>query len=230
MARARTSDVAKDKALRKTGKTAGALAQARQTKGKSSGRRHHDANVENILGSAASLFAEKSFGLASIREIAARANISFPRIYYYLRNKEELLYLVARRGIERSISSYEQLSAKITDPSEKLRIFIENHFSASSSSPAEAKVLIQETSKLSEPYLSEIRELERQYTEACRTLLTDVARAHGKELSRARSRILVSLLFGALNSMGNWYIPERDEPHLREITDELYRMFSSAVQ
>jgi AcrR family transcriptional regulator len=222
--------VAKEKAVRKTIKTASSAAPARQAKAKPAARRHHDANVDNILGSAASLFAEKSFGLASIREIAARAGISFPRIYYYLRNKEELLYLVAKRGLERSISSYEKLSANVTDPAEKLRLLIENHFSSSTSSPAEAKVLIQETSQLSEPYLSEIRAMERQYTETCRTLLTEMARANGKELSRARSRILVSLLFGTLNSMGNWFDPERDTPHLHEITNEIYRMFSGAVQ
>jgi AcrR family transcriptional regulator len=222
--------VAKDKAVRKTIKSAASGTPARQEKSKPAARRHHDANVENILGSAASLFAEKSFGLASIREIAARAGISFPRIYYYLRNKEELLYLVARRGVERSINSYEKLSANIDDPDEKLRIFIENHFSSSSASPAEAKVLIQETSKLSEPYLSEIQAMERQYTDTCRELLTELARANGKELSRARSRILVSLLFGALNSMGNWYVPARDESHLPEITNEIYRMFAGAVQ
>jgi AcrR family transcriptional regulator len=225
----RSGDVAKEKAVRKTTKTVGAPPQPRHAKGKSNARRHHDANVDNILGSAASLFAEKSFGLASIREIAARAGISFPRIYYYLRNKEELLYLVAKRGLERSITSFEKLSADITDPNETLRIFVENHFSSSTSSPAEAKVLIQETSKLSEPYLSEIRTMERQYTETCRALLTEVARANGKELSRTRSRILVSLLFGALNSMGNWYIPTRDEPHLHEITNEIYRMFATAA-
>lgn len=223
--------MAKEKAaLRKTSKAVSVSAQPRQGKTKAGARRHHDANVDNILGSAASLFAEKSFGLASIREIAARANISFPRIYYYLRNKEELLYLVAKRGLERSMSSYERLAANVTDPAEKLRIMIEDHFSASSSSPAEAKVLIQETSKLSEPYLSEIRAMERQYTETCRTLLTEMARAKGKELSRARSRILVSLLFGALNSVGNWYVPSRDEAHLSDITDEIYRMFAAAVQ
>ncbi len=222
--------MAKEKAVRKTIKTASTPAPARQAKAKPAVRRHHDANVENILGSAASLFAEKSFGLASIREIAARAGISFPRIYYYLRNKEELLYLVAKRGIERSITSYDNLSANVTDPAEKLRLFIENHFSSSTASPAEAKVLIQETSKLSEPYLSEIRAMERQYTETCRTLLTELARAHGKELSRARSRILVSLLFGTLNSMGNWFDTERDMPHLHEITNEIYRMFAGAVQ
>jgi AcrR family transcriptional regulator len=226
----RTGDVKNAKALRKTSKTVGTSLQPRQSKTKAAARRHHDANVDNILGSAVSLFAEKSFGLASIREIAARANISFPRIYYYLRNKEELLYLVVKRSMERLITSFQEQSSGMTDPAEKLRFFIENHFGASKSSPAEAKVLLQETSKLSEPYLSEIRGLERQYTETCRMLLTELANANGKELSRERSRVLVSLLFGALNSMGNWYIPARDDPHLPEITNEIYRMFSRAVQ
>jgi AcrR family transcriptional regulator len=222
--------VAKEKAVRKIGKSVGAATQPRQGKTKPAGRRHHEANVDNILGSAASLFAEKSFGLASIREIAARAGISFPRIYYYLRNKEELLYLVAKRGMELLITSFEEKSASVTDPTEKLHLFIENHFSSSTASPAEAKVLIQETSKLSEPYLSEIQAMERQYTETGRTLLTELAAANGKELSRARSRILVSLLFGALNSVGNWYVPARDESHMREITSEIYRMFAGAVK
>src|ERR1700730_6087689 len=109
-----SGEVKKDKALRKTTKGTGTPGAARQLKSKSGNRRHHDANIDQILGSAASLFAEKSFGLASIREIAARANISFPRIYYYLRNKEELLYLVAKRGLERSMTSYEKLAAEVT--------------------------------------------------------------------------------------------------------------------
>jgi len=64
----------------------------------------YDANIDLILRSAAAVFAEKSFGLASIRDIAARAKISFPRIYYYLRNKEELLYLISRRAFEQLVS------------------------------------------------------------------------------------------------------------------------------
>src|SRR5215469_10539691 len=143
--RTRMGDVAKDKALRKTTKTVGTAGQARQSKTKSAARRHHDANVENILGSAASLFAEKSFGLASIREIAARANISFPRIYYYLRNKEELLYLIAKRGMDRLLASYPKRIEGVTDPAEKLRIFIENHVRLSTGNPSETKVAVQDT-------------------------------------------------------------------------------------
>jgi AcrR family transcriptional regulator len=227
-----SGEVKKDKALRKTTKGAAIPRQPRQAKGKgkAGNHRHHDANVDQILGSAASLFAEKSFGLASIREIAARAKISFPRIYYYLRNKEELLYLIAKRGIERLFATYPKRIEGITDPAEKLRLFIENHVELSTANPAETKVSVQDTGKLSEPYLSEIRALERQYSQTCRALLVEVAQAHGKELDRARSRVLTSLLFGALNAIPNWYDPARDTLRRNEIAGELYQLFVRAVE
>ncbi len=223
-------EVKVDKALRKTMKDADIPRQARQPKAKAPSRRHHDANVDQILGSAAKLFAEKSFGLASIREIAAEANISFPRIYYYLRNKEELLYLIAKRGMLRLFSSYPKLAKDVTDPSEKLRLFIENHVMLSTGNTAETTVAVHETSKLSEPFLSEIRALERQYSQIFRGLLVEIARAHGKELDRQRSRILTSLFFGALNSIPTWYDAGRDSGRRQQIAEELYRLFVNFVK
>ena len=82
----------------------------------------YDANIDHILRSAAAVFAEKSFGLASIRDIAARARISFPRIYYYLRNKEELLYLISRRAFEQLVALAEARLAETDDPEERLRV------------------------------------------------------------------------------------------------------------
>jgi AcrR family transcriptional regulator len=223
-----SSQVTKHKALRKTVKGAGGLT-PREAKGNPGGHRRQDTNVDHILGSAAKLFAEKSFGLASIREIAAQANISFPRIYYYLRNKEELLYLIAKRGMERLFNSYPKRIAGVTDPAEKLRIFIENHVRLSTGNPSETKVAVQDTGKLSEPYLSEIRTMERQYSQLFRALLVEVAQAHGNELDRARSRVLTSLFFGALNSVPSWYDHSRDSGRQKQISDELYRLFVNAV-
>ena len=61
-----------------------------------SARNAYDANINHILRASALVFAEKTYGLATLRDIAERAKITVPRIYYYLRNKEELLYLIAR--------------------------------------------------------------------------------------------------------------------------------------
>src|ERR1700756_241614 len=99
----------------------------------------YDANIDHILRAAASVFAEKSFGLASIRDIAARARISFPRIYYYLRNKEELLYLISRRAFEQLIALAESQIATTDDPEERLRLFIRSHLEYHMSNLAEMK-------------------------------------------------------------------------------------------
>ncbi|HLI80731.1 MAG TPA: helix-turn-helix domain-containing protein, partial [Candidatus Binataceae bacterium] len=70
---------------------------------------------DHILRAAAEVFAQKSFGLASIRDIAAHAQISFPRIYYYLRNKEELLFLISRRAFEKLSARAEEQTADAHD-------------------------------------------------------------------------------------------------------------------
>src|ERR1700679_3143273 len=85
------------------------------------------ANIDHILRSAAAVFAEKSFGLASIRDIAAHAHISFPRIYYYLRNKEELLFLISQRAFEQLILRAEKKLPSVQDPEKKLKLFINAH-------------------------------------------------------------------------------------------------------
>src|SRR5271156_7114796 len=100
----------------------------------------YDANIDHILRSAAAVFAEKSFGLASIRDIATRARISFPRIYYYLRNKQELLYLISRRAFEQLQSTAESRLQNVEDPQERLRIFIEGHLEYHMANLAEMKV------------------------------------------------------------------------------------------
>jgi TetR/AcrR family transcriptional regulator, cholesterol catabolism regulator len=225
----RTGDVAKDKALRKTTKTVGASAQPRQAKTNSAARRHHDANVDNILGSAASLFAEKSFGLASIREIAARANISFPRIYYYLRNKEELLYLISRRAFEQLVSLAESRISETDDPEERLRLFIRSHLEYHMSNLAEMKVLVREADSLGGRHGVEIARLKREYSRLCRRLLENYAIHRNKALDREHARILTSLLFGAMNWFYTWYEPARDYEQRGRIFDECFRMVAGSL-
>lgn len=124
----------------------------------------YDANIDHILRSAAAVFAEKSFGLASIRDIAARARISFPRIYYYLRNKEEILYLISRRAFEQLVALAESRMSESDDPEERLRLFIRSHLEYHMSNLAEMKVLVREADSLTGRYAADITRLKREYS------------------------------------------------------------------
>jgi len=189
----------------------------------------YDANIDYILRAAAEVFAEKSFGLASIRDIAARAQISFPRIYYYLRNKEELLYLISRRAFERMSAQAEAQTANAHDPDEKLRRFIHAHIEFQLDNVAEMKVLIRETHALSGRNAAHITRLMREYSQQCRKIIEQVAGRHGAAMDRDTSRILTSLLFGAMNSVFGWYEPARDREQHTRIVDEVYRMIAAPI-
>jgi AcrR family transcriptional regulator len=189
----------------------------------------YDANIDHILRSAAAVFADKSFGLASIRDIAARARISFPRIYYYLRNKEELLYLISRRAFEQLVSSAEHNLAASEDPEERLRIFIRSHLEYHMSNLAEMKVLVREADSLTGRYSTEITRLKREYSRICRRLLEAYAVSRGKALDREQARILTSLLFGAMNWFYTWYDPARDYEQRSRIMDECFRIAAGSI-
>lgn len=189
----------------------------------------YDANIEYILRAAAVVFAEKSFGLASIRDIAAHAHISFPRIYYYLRNKEELLYLISKRAFEQLLTTAEDLSRNTEDPEQKLRAFIRNHLEYHMNNLAEMKVLVREADSLSGRYAANIARLKRDYSRLCRKIIDELAEKYGKTLERDDSRILTSLLFGAMNWFYTWYDPARDWEQRARIMDEAYRMVAAAL-
>ncbi len=189
----------------------------------------YDANIDYILRAAAAVFAEKSFGLASIRDIAAHAHISFPRIYYYLRSKEELLFLISKRAFEQLLSSAEELNKTLEDPEQKLRGFIRNHLEYHMNNLAEMKVLVREADSLSGRYAANITRLKRDYSRLCRKIIDQLAEKNGKPLSREDSRILTSLLFGAMNWFYTWYDPARDWDDRGRIMDQAYQMVAGAL-
>lgn len=189
----------------------------------------YDANIDRILRAAAAVFAEKSFGLASIRDVAERARISFPRIYYYLRNKEELLYLISRRAFEQLIAQAEDRISATDDPDERLHLFIRSHFEYHMSNPAEMKVLAREADSLTGRYAADVMRLKREYSRICRRLLESYAVAGGKPLDREQVRIVTSLLFGAMNWLYTWYEPARDYEQRARIVDQCFRMITGSI-
>jgi TetR/AcrR family transcriptional regulator, cholesterol catabolism regulator len=189
----------------------------------------YDANIDNILRAAAAVFAEKSFGLASIRDIAAQAQISFPRIYYYLRNKEELLYLISKRAFDQLIARANERTQGVEDPEQRLRAFIESHLGYHMDNLAEMKVLVRESDTLAGAPAADIALLKRDYSRIVRRIIEQVAAKNGRALDRAQSRIITSLLFGAMNWFYTWYDPASDQAERGRIMDEVFRMAASSL-
>ncbi len=63
---------------------------------------------EAVLATAAQLFNERGFHATSLDDIAARLNVSKPTLYYYVKNKDEILIECVRNGLQMMTEGIEE--------------------------------------------------------------------------------------------------------------------------
>ncbi|MDO8448410.1 MAG: TetR/AcrR family transcriptional regulator [Rhodoferax sp.] len=61
-----------------------------------------------VLSTAAQLFNERGFHATSLDDIAARLNVSKPTLYYYVKNKDEILIECVRKGLHMMLEGIEE--------------------------------------------------------------------------------------------------------------------------
>ena len=65
------------------------------------------AKRQAVLSAAAQLFNERGFHATSLDDIAARLGVSKPTLYYYVKNKEEILLGCVRQGLQLMLGGIE---------------------------------------------------------------------------------------------------------------------------
>lgn len=66
-----------------------------------------EAKRHAVLSTAAQLFNEKGFHATSLDDIAARLQVSKPTLYYYVKNKDEILIECVRQGLQKTLDGIE---------------------------------------------------------------------------------------------------------------------------
>ncbi|GMR14134.1 MAG: TetR/AcrR family transcriptional regulator [Gemmatimonadota bacterium] len=189
----------------------------------------YDAKLTRILSEAAVVFAEKGYDGASIRDISAAAGVSLSGLYYYVRSKEELLYLIQRQCFQTILDQLDAALCAVSDPEQRLTLLISNHLGFFASNMSEMKVLSHEADVLSGDYAREITDQKREYSAIVSDLLRTLApQAQSVDLRRATFS-----LFGMMNWIYTWYRPDRDGPVnvlATEMTHLFLRGFGSGIQ
>src|SRR6202030_3687775 len=80
-----------------------------------------------ILRHAAQEFCEKGYEGASIRDISRSSGISLAGMYYYIKSKQELLYLIQLYTFNTIVARLEKRLKGVSYPVEKLRVLVQNH-------------------------------------------------------------------------------------------------------
>ncbi len=179
-----------------------------------------DEKLALILRTAASIFAEKGYHEASIRDISRATGISLSGLYYYVRSKEEILFRIQEHSFATVLENLEALLEGETDPEQRLRLLVENHLRFFVNNMKEMKVLSHEATALTGEARGRVNALKRRYTELCQELLQAIRPGDPPE----RLRVRTFALFGMMNWIYNWYRPGRDL-RVEELAAEMTRLF-----
>lgn len=187
----------------------------------------YDRKLVEILRAATEIFAEVGYDPASIRMVADRAGVSVPGLYYYVRSKEELLYLIQYRVFDDLVRRYDEDRERIlgaggeaATPEARLRCFIHNHLSFVLADLPSLTVCTRELGRLGGDYLRQVEALQRRYFSQAFEIFQELSRRY----RQIDPRSATLAMFGAINWVSTWYNPASDKS-ADELTDEFASLF-----
>jgi TetR/AcrR family transcriptional regulator, cholesterol catabolism regulator len=161
-----------------------------------------DQKLNTILTAATEVFAEDGYDRASIRSVVERAGVSIAGLYYYVRSKEELLYLIQFRAFDELANLFDEESARVADPTDRLELLVRNHLERFLPNMSELIVCSREIDRLQGDYRAEIRAKQRRYFEQALAVFDEVCTGSEDALD---PRISALALFGSINWIFTWY-------------------------
>jgi AcrR family transcriptional regulator len=182
--------------------------------------------LQLILRHAAQVFSEKGYEGASIRDISRLSGVSLAGLYYYIKSKQELLYLIQVYTFKTIGARLEKRLSGMTDPVEKLRALIQNHLDYFLDHPVEMKVLSHEDEALEGEYRKEVLEIKRRYYNIAVSIFEDMRKAGMAR--RVNPRVAVLSLFGMMNWIYTWHRPQVD-PRADALAKAVAGMFLHGV-
>jgi TetR/AcrR family transcriptional regulator, cholesterol catabolism regulator len=162
----------------------------------------YDRRLAEILAHATEVFCKKGYEGASMRDLSRESGMSLAGLYYYFESKERLLYLIQKHTFTTIVQRLKTRLQGVTDPEDRIRIFILNHLEYFLSNQAAMKVLSHEDEVLKNGFGQEVAGIKREYYRICVGLLDDLKRDRGLQFS---TRIAVLSLFGMMNWIYTWH-------------------------
>jgi AcrR family transcriptional regulator len=166
-----------------------------------------DRRLAEILAHATEVFCKKGYEGASMRDLSRASGMSLAGLYYYFESKERLLFLIQKHTFSTIVQRLKVRLEGVTEPKERIRIFILNHLEYFLANQAAMKVLSHEAEALKNGFAAEVAAIKREYYRICVGLLDELKRERDLQVS---TRIAVLSLFGMMNWIYTWHNPRVD--------------------
>lgn len=159
---------------------------------------------QEIIAAAAAIFKEKGYQAATTRDIAAAVGIQQATLYYYVKSKEELLYLVVREPIDRLYMQVEAIMKAALPARVKIEQGIMVHLAAFDDNYPHMLVFVQELHNVVQALRDRLRNFPKRY----QSLWEDILR-QGVTAGELRPDLDITatalMILGMCNWMFRWY-------------------------
>ncbi|RTR27149.1 TetR/AcrR family transcriptional regulator [Robertmurraya yapensis] len=164
---------------------------------------------EEILRSAAAIFAEKGYHGTTMEEVAAKLLMTKGSMYYYFKNKDALLFHCHQMIMDKSIVTMEEIFNSPLTWTEKLTNAIKAHVQLATSEKSMFMVMDKPNQHFTDEYLQEILASRTKYAQYFDQILLEGIRS--KEFQNIDVKMVRMIILGALNWIQEWYSPEGEK-------------------
>jgi AcrR family transcriptional regulator len=187
--------------------------------------RDHDTKRDAVVRAAARAFNARGYHNTSLDDIASALGVTKPTIYYYVENKEQLLFECFRAGLQRIREAFHEAEQSDRPARERLGRVVRGYAGAIASEYGWCMVRAHEHDL--DPELSrQINALKSEIDQGIRRLLREGV-ADGS-IAPCDPKITAFAMAGALNWIAHWY--REDQPMTAdEIAEAFAGFFDNAL-
>ncbi len=160
-----------------------------------------------------------------MRDLSRATGMSLAGLYHYFQSKERLLYLIQKHTFSTIVEQLKKRLEGVTDPDQRLGIFVQNHLEYFVTNQSGLKVLAHEDEALKNGFSSEIAAIKREYYRICLSLMDELKRERHLHFN---SRTAVMSLFGMINWIYTWYNARLDGT-AEDLAEEMSGIILSGV-
>lgn len=160
---------------------------------------------KTVLETAADLFAARGYRGTSMKDIAAALGVQAPGLYNHVPSKQDILFHVMDRAMDRALAALGEALKDVDDLSEQLRRATESLVLDFLRNPAEVTVCNTEIRSLDEPHRSAIIGKRDQYARRVRSVI-ELGCASGRFRTPA-PRVASYAVLEMGNSAKAWFRP-----------------------
>jgi len=191
-------------------------------------RKPREERWSEILQVATELFYQKGYEGTSLQEIAERLGIMKGSLYYYIRSKEDILFVVLNETHQSGLNNMVRMAAVEGTALDRLRSMIYGHICYIGENLIGTAVFLNEMKSLPKESQDKILRGDVSYPKLFEKVLRE-GLEDGTIKSGLDPALTATIVLGSLNSTYRWLHPERPG-NIQQVADYFARILISGLE